>query len=243
MGFGGRLLYISLSLVLLSSKQSLRYISELKPDAYGALVALLGIGALALTSEGMGFLFSSIHIFYWNFIRSLRHEGRIGYSAEWDKLEYDLQSYIERRYSSALPKRNRKNVKKDKVAAAFFKKLKSYPIDVVQSFFFHQAPDGIIGWVIRRYTIFFTGASIAVATVLGVLVAWLLIWKLSLAHGAFTLVSSVMFLLVVAFILANGRYARRQAIQMMELWRATRIDARMKKIAADVLGKENARKT
>jgi hypothetical protein len=226
----GILFYIVLAMSLLVTHVSVNFLRNLsfqpaQTDFYQLVTAALGLGTILFTSDAIGYLFSSIHIFMWNIVRGRFHQGRGGYSAEWQRLEYDLKAHIIKEFSLAL----RSSADQDR-HRKIQKRWESYSSDVFLSYFWQQAPQGIVDWTSRRHTAFFTGMSTVIAIGLGLSISAIVISAFRMgwtnANWYITAISAI-----VAFMLyMNAQYARKEAFEIMDLWLSGKLNPQLQKI-------------
>ncbi len=208
----GTLFYLFLALNLCLSKCGGTFIADLPRNAdldiYEVIIAIASVGALLLTSDAIGYLFSSIFVFSWNI--------RGGYSREWEKrLSYNLKLDIIARYNAEA---NQENVTHSK----FNRQWLGYENDVFLSYFWQQSPQGIIDWVMRRHTSFFTGGSLLVSFIFGALVSIIMICSLRLGWTINNTILYFLFFVLAAIVYSNSLLSKRSAWRMIDLWISTK---------------------
>src|ERR1700690_1489955 len=125
----GVLFYIILAVNLLVSEIAEKFLLNLSSQSasnniYQGIISVISLGALLFTSDAIGYLFSSIHIFWWNVVGGIFNQGQSGYSAECQKLSYDLKAYIINEYNQSSEK-----TKKTWENSKFERQWQSYTAD------------------------------------------------------------------------------------------------------------------
>ena len=194
-----------------------------------ALVAIIGLGVVFFSSEGAGYLINSVVVFVWN-IRGGGKPTKGGYSREWENLSYHLERRVIKEYHDILKRR------KQRKDALFDRRVEGYGADAFFSYFWQQAPEGLVQWVSRRHTALFTGWGAIVAASLG----FLLSGVIALGWGlGWTVGNSVMMALVVVFaviIWYNAWYAQVEARQSIDLWLAGAFNPGMQRALRNISG-------
>jgi hypothetical protein len=187
------------------------------------LVAVIGAAVVFFTSEGAGFVLSSLWMLCWN-LRAGPKVSFSGYSGMWNKLSYDMKD--------ALLARSPSSSDLDAVSASeelrWVIRVQGYLPDVVLSYFWQQGPEELVLWVSRRFTTYFIYMSAITAVAVGLGASLLVIFMspLEWTHSNCA-VLAVSTLLGGAFWF-NSRPARKEALQMLELWQCATLvpDAR-----------------
>lgn len=233
----GMLFYVILTLNLAFSTKGSKFFSGLScgpgnSGAYQAIAAIVGAGAVLFTSEAIGYLFTSIHVFLWNIIRGGFEKGLGGYSGEWKRLSYDPKLYITELYKDSI---DSGQLKQDK---EFDKLVGTYNRDVFLSTIWLRAPKEIVDWATRRYTAFFLGMATLLSLFMGLLISIIAIKKLNMD---WTTMNDCIFVLVSMFcaiVFCNAQYARNEARQIIDLWLAENLNPQFKAIMKKVTKQE-----
>jgi len=180
-------------------------------DVLQAVIAAFGLGLIIFTSEATGYIFTAIPLFYWNVFR----DGF--YSCEWKRLSYDpkdsiIASYNADRESSSPPHRELDS------------QLLNSSTDIFLSYFWQQAPEGIVEWVMRRYTAFFSGLSAALGIWIGCILSAAVAIMFSFAHNLLTYILYAAWVSAGLILLVNAQIARQEGRQMVDLWLAGRLN-------------------
>jgi len=239
----GVLFYLVFALSLILSKSSKVFFCNLtiqdpQTGIYQAAAAILGVVAILLTSDAIGFVLSSLYIFWWNILRGRFRLGKGGFSKEYRKLAYDIKSYIIAQYrnidiASGIVEEHKSAVKTDYLKAQhqkFEKQLEFYSAEVFLSYFWQQAPSSITEWVSRRFTVFFAGVSTILGILLGLLISGVVIMVCNLGWTASNTYVTIIFIIFIIVVGLNANYVRNEAWQMIDVWFAGVLNPRMRSI-------------
>lgn len=133
------------------------------------------------------------------------------YSKEWEKLSVDVQE----RVTGELAKIGQNTTNVDKLRSRWCQ----YSPDVFLSYFWQQAPEGLVKWVSRRHTVYWSGMTTIFAAVLALLIFgtltfycnWNVVWRTTGAILVFTII-------LWGSIYWHARNARKEARQMVDIW-------------------------
>ncbi len=226
----GILFYTVLALSLVATQVSEDFLRNLpsqpaQADIYQAVTAILGLGALLFTSDAIGYVFSTVHVFLWNIVRGRFRQGSGGYSAEWHRLGYDLKGHIVQQY------KNTPTTPNDTVNhLKFEKQWESYSADVFLSYFWQQAPSGIVDWAMRRHTAFFAGMSTVIGIGLGLALSAIIIWAWKLGWTPTNTGIAITSVVLALVIYRNAQYSRSEAWQIIDLWLAGKLNPRLRTV-------------
>lgn len=231
----GMLFYVVLASSLLMTQAGQGFLFNLlsqstQADIYQAVAAILGVGALLFTSEGVGYVFETMHFFIWNVVRGRFQQGKGGFSAEWERLGYNrLKSHIIDQYESAS-----KTPGGDGQHQKFEKQWKTYSADVFLSYFWQQAPVRIVNWAGRRNDAFIAGMSNVIGIALGLVVSLIVIWAWNMGWTVFNTCITIALALLILMICWNAQYARNEAWQIVDLWLAGILNPRLHAILNNI---------
>jgi quercetin dioxygenase-like cupin family protein len=210
-----------LSTILLSEKGSKTAVSFIEStNVNQALIAIIGLGLTFFSLEPIGYLFNSIHHFFWNFPKKIWYHFS-GYAAEWSLMDIKINEKFYQLSNVDSIKRNQKE---------------KYDPDVILSYFWQQANKFIVDWVSRRHTAFFTGMSIVVSIFCGCFLSIVLISTFQLGF-----VNSLAYVYIIAFILQiihliSAYSARYEARNMISLWINSAFDDNTKNAISKING-------
>jgi quercetin dioxygenase-like cupin family protein len=230
--YAGVLFYLVFVLFLSSTESGMKFIQALPGnlDLSQVIITVIAVGVAFFTSEPIGFVFNSLYVFLWNAKGGRRPEFG-GYAAEWKKkLSYDFAEKI------VEYKAGSKHEAQEQGTQASKERWKEYGPDVFLSYFWQQAPPTLVQWVSRRHTALFVANSgiVAIASALLLSTIPVTAWGMGVTAATYVVVAMS---LVLAFILYyNGRPARTEAWQMIDLWMHQAFDPQMGKALDDIMG-------
>jgi len=224
----GILFYLILVLSLMVTQVGQDFIRNLfysfaKADIYQVVLTILGTGLVLFSSDAIGFMFSTMVLFFWE---GKFRPGRGGYSSEWlRRTSYNIKDIIIEQYKNAP-----KTTKIESLHKIFEKQWETYNPDIFLTFIWQFAPRYIDDWDTRKYSSFFTDLSTITGMFFGLVLSALIIW---VWHMGFTLTHLIILLVSLAWIYMlwrNAQYARQEAWQMVDMWIAGFINPRLRKI-------------
>jgi hypothetical protein len=225
----GIIFYLFLILTLILTEPGLKFLNNLinfsdpknDIDISSAVVGFVSLGLLFFTSEGVGYIFSSIVYAIFNV--------RGGYSGLFkSKLTYNnYRSEIQNLYG------RQKRATGPMDARKFNEKITQFTDESLLVYFFwfrdqHVSP--LDDWHTRRLTAYFTSRSSVVAILLAQIFGWFLIRMNGLQVSSYNLIwLAVSIILIVAF-WVNGSAALKGALQVLDLWIAGATNPRFRKV-------------
>lgn len=173
------------------------------------IIALFGLLAVYISSEGFGYIFNSIFFALWSRIRPkfVQKTKERGYSAEQEK--YFRSPQMRERILKYGVDQERKVPEK----------IKNYSLETYYWYFFQKfAPKNLNSWVERRWTHFAAGMTEIVAIIFAWMITLCIIleknWIMT-TNTFFISIFSVAFILICYY---NATLSRNDALQMMDLW-------------------------
>jgi hypothetical protein len=207
--------FTALATALLVTEQAQCLLQALLSDggSNDVVVAAIGAAALLFTSEGAGFVLSSLWMFWW-YLRAGKSRSFSGYSLMWSDLAYDIKKQLTDRLSS----QNRLASQLETEQPLWALRLEDYSADVYLSYFWQQAPAELVQWVSRRVTTYLICMSACTATAVAVGTSSAMIQLLGFGWTGWNWL--ILFLeCVLAFIFYfDGKVAYREGFHMLELW-------------------------
>jgi len=225
--FIGTIFFFVLAICLLSSRSTIQLIINLYSQNVESsiITSLVALGAVFLTSEGIGFIFNSINLRLISVLNSLVHSHNMTddfYSAEWRSLSYDLKEDVIADYfnnnTSGLSSSEEKNASNNH--GKFISRFKKYQMDVIFSYFWQSALKQTVDWVARRHTAFFTSTAVITSIGFAIITALILMAALNLVWTIATLIIIILLGLIILILLWNALEARSIANNMIDLWLA-----------------------
>ncbi len=225
----GILFYLIFAFNILSTNSSINFFTSNKIEFnFQTLAAIIGVGVILFTSDAIGFIFASIHTFFWNFGTNIFKLGEGGFSKEWKKLTFDIKSHLLEEYQM-------RNTLIDTVDTndKIIDKLQTYTQDVLVSYFWQQAPSPIVAWAMRRHTAFFTGMSTITGIILGITISGIVVIIGGMGFSIFHIFNFLLpFLIYILWM--NAKHARLEALQIIDLWFGGILDPKLKSILEKV---------
>lgn len=225
----GILFYLIFALNLAVSAKGIEFLIALPSGSegsgtYQAIAAVLGLGALLFTTEAIGYIFSNLHLIWWNIIRGKFKHEKAGYSAEWENLGYNMKNTIIDNYDLSIHQAGGEAHQK------FERQFKSYTPDVFLSYFWQQAPKGIVDWAMRRNTAYFSGCSTVTGLVLALILSGWIIHKCGFGWTDWNTSILVSTLFLSAIVYWNAQHSRKEAWQIIDLYLAEKFNSRFKQV-------------
>jgi hypothetical protein len=198
----GFIFYIVLFCLLASTQEGVQAIERIMTKDTGwnqeIYIVLIAAGFTLFSSETAGFIINSVAMAIFNLLGGYSKEVQIPGSALKDRFLRDF----------------------DPATTASFP---SYEIDVFFSCYWQFAPEELRSWVTRRHNAFFTGGFIAFAITVAVVTSDIIIacfaFKVSQTYY-YALAFSALLLIAMIY---NAHHARRDAIQMIDLYVHTQL--------------------
>jgi hypothetical protein len=171
-----------------------------------------------------------ISSFIWNVIRGKFQQGEGGYSAEWKNLGYNqFKWYIIGQYERAP-----KTTDDDSQHQNFEKQWPSYSADVFLSYFWQQAPEGIVNWAARRNIHHIISMANVIGIGLGLIFSVIFVLTANMGWTALNTWIAVIAVLVTFMLYKNAQYARTEAWQIVDLWLADVLNPQLHTVLDDI---------
>ena len=225
----GILFYLIFALNLAFSAKGIDFLLALPSRSegsgtYQAVAAVLGLGALLFTTEAIGYVFSNLHLLWWNIIRGKFKHEKAGYSAEWENLGYNMKATIITTYNNSSHQAGGKD------HLEFERQWEFYTPDVFLSYFWQQAPKGIVDWAMRRNTAYFSGCSTVIGLALALILSGWIIhrWGFGWTDWNTSILVSTLFLSAIVY--WNAQHSRKEAWQIIDLFLAEKLNPRFRHV-------------
>lgn len=229
----GVLFYFVFALNLASSEKGINFLFALPADPnkyalYQVVIAVVGLGTILFTSEAIGYVFSNLHLLWWNILRGRFKHEKAGYSAEWRKFGYDLKNTILTMYGRF------ENQVGDKCHEKFERQWENHSTDVFVSYFWQQAPKGIVDWAMRRHTAYFTGIATVIGQASGYFLSALIISRFHLNWTYLNVIIFIFTFFLSATIYWNAQHSRNEAWQIMDIYMARVLNKKLKQVLNEI---------
>lgn len=204
-------------------------LSTTPTNSFQVLLTLLVAGIGVFTSDAIGYAINTVVFFWWDILRGGFQVGKGGYSAEYERsgnYAIRIRDVIIEEY-----RREPKDLNNDALTALherFEKKWGGYSPDVFLSYLWQYAPKYIDGWDTGRYTAFFTNMSSATGILFGLLLSSIIILTQNIGWTSINYAIVVIAAICMVMFYANGRYAREEAWQIVDLWVAGLVNPRLR---------------
>ena len=182
-----------------------------------AIVALLGTGVALFTSEGIGYVFSTIAFCIWNI-----WDGGIvlghGYEIQSKRLSIKLRDKVKESYVRINKTEPPNPGIFSEPDYSLFRQKGGCGFDVFHNFFWQGAPKHILNWAERGNNMLHTGRAVKCAIFIGLSISWIIIWKYQLAPTLRNLIFSLSYIIAMVIIWIVSYNSHKTSIQMLELW-------------------------
>lgn len=223
----GIIFYLFLILMLVLTRTTIDLIKDFEPDDIDIIFSvLIPLGVIFFTSEGIGYLFSTIVYFFYNHCFG-------GYK----KLFHSKLSYnkYHRKIIELYENSNEPTGPLDPFD--FNNQLSQYSDEALLMYFFwyrDKHENKLDGWHLRRYSAFFTNWTSLIAIVIAQLIAWILIAVIDLKCSCANTIVSIISFFMIIMLYKNSRKAKKDAIQALDLWVAGATNPRFKSVLDEI---------
>ena len=184
------------------------------------LLAIIPSALVIFTSDAIGYIFSSIFQYYFNY--------RGGYAKLYKQGIGNLKKYIIDHYNKIeMPLDN------EPLLEGLSKRLKKYNTEQFLIYYFWHRPGGadenLHKWIERRFNAYFTAYSVIIALILGTILSFSIIC----CYLAFNCMNGLIFLisiLIALLIRRNGENALKDAVSITDLHISGFINPRVKEM-------------
>jgi hypothetical protein len=176
------------------------------------LLSVLGVIIVLLSSDAFGYIFVSLGYFILNLFG--------GYSLIFGKLILykDFKNKIVEYFSNRTDDSNESGMVSKKELK---KRLARISPEIMHVYFYwykEGSQNPYDGWLIRRYTSFFTSISVFLSLIIGNLLVWCIIHSCTLTWTSINTTIAIISSFISFVLVFNGFKALKDAVQLHDLW-------------------------